>query len=63
MQGALNVIEVPDLVELVGILASDHDCNAARSLESGEDVCRIVRPGGGRKDGGSGEELYGQECH
>lgn len=60
MHGALNVIKVPDLVELVGIMASDHYINAARSIESGDNVRRIVGHGGGRKDGGSGEELYGQ---
>jgi len=59
LHGALNVIKVPDLVELIGIVASDHYINAARSIESGENVRGIVGHGGGRKNGGSGEELHG----
>ncbi len=57
MHGALDIVKVPDLVELISIVASDHYINAARSIESGEDVRGIVGHGWGRKNGSSGEEL------
>jgi len=63
LHGALDVIEVPDLVELIGIMASDHYVDATRSVECGEDVRRVVGRGGGRKNRGCGEELYGWSCH